>query len=56
MCKEERLKIGELIYYNKLSRYEASKLYNLNPWTIRDYLREYRDYYNLPPKNKRGSK
>ena len=53
MHRVERLKVGELVYHNKLTRYEASKIYNVNPYTIRDYLREYRDYYNLPPKNKR---
>lgn len=53
MKKDDRLKIGELVYNRTLSRFEASKKYNLNPYTIRDYMREYRDFYNLPPNNKR---
>lgn len=53
MNKEDRLKIGEIVYNRKLSRFKASKKYNLNPYTIRDYMREYRDYNNLPPSNKR---
>lgn len=56
MKKEERLKIGKSVYNHEITRYEAAKKYNLNPFTIRDYMREYRDYYGLVPSNekKRG--
>lgn len=51
-----RLEIGGKVYNDEISRYEASFIYHLNHYTIRDYMREYRDYYKLPPKNRKEQK
>ena len=51
--KEERLGIGRRIYIGEINSYEASKTYGVNVYTARDYMRLYRDTYNLP--SKRGS-
>lgn len=48
--KEERLAIGKRIYNGELSRYEAGEKYGISYTTARDYMREYRDAYNLPAK------
>lgn len=48
--KEERLDIGRRIYTGELSRYEASEKYGININTARDYMRLYRDIYDLPAK------
>lgn len=51
--KEERLEIGRRIYNRELSVYDAATEYNINWYTARDYMREYRDLNNLDPM-KRG--
>ena len=51
--KEERLEIGRRIYNRELSVYDAAAEYNINWYTARDYMREYRDLNNLDPM-KRG--
>ena len=48
--KEERLKIGKRIYTGEITRFEASEEYGIGEDTARDYMRYYRDYYNLPYK------
>lgn len=47
--KEERLQIGREIYSREITTASASKKYDINPYTARDYMREYRDSNNLPP-------
>lgn len=48
--KEERLDIGRRIYTGELTRYEAGEKYGISSNTARDYMRLYRDTYDLPPK------
>ena len=40
--KEERLRIGQEIYDLKLTKFLAAEKYGINPYTARDYLREYK--------------
>ena len=47
---EERLAIGKRIYDNEITRFEASVEYKVDPSTARDYMRLYRDTYELPVK------
>lgn len=47
--KEERLEIGRQVYTHEISIGEASERYNLNWYTVRDYMRSYRDKNGLPP-------
>lgn len=49
--KEERLQIGREIYTDQLKISEAVRKYDINRYTARDYMREYRDENNLPPKS-----
>lgn len=49
--KKERLSIGEQIYTHVLTISQAADKYNINPYTARSYMREYRDFNNLPPMN-----
>ena len=51
--KEQRLDIGKRIYDGELSRYEAAEEYGISDQTARDYMRQYRDASNLPPKGGR---
>ncbi len=51
--KEQRLDIGKRIYDGELSRYEAAEEYGISDQTARDYMRQYRDINNLPPKHSR---
>lgn len=51
--KEQRLDIGKRIYDGELSRYEAAEEYGISNETARDYMRQYRDANNLPPKHVR---
>lgn len=51
--KEQRLNIGKRIYDGELSRYEAAEEYGISDQTARDYMRQYRDINNLPPKHGR---
>ena len=48
--KEERLDIGRKIYSGEISRYCAAEEYGISPNTARDYMRLYRDTYQLPSK------
>ncbi len=47
--KEERLEIGRQIYTHEITIGEASEKFNLNWYTVRDYMRQYRDLNGLPP-------
>ncbi len=47
--KEEREEIGRQIYTHKISIREASEKYHRNWYTVRDYMRQYRDMHRLPP-------
>ena len=49
--KEERLDIGRRIYNGELTRFEAAAQYGVSENTARDYMRLYRDFNHLPPKN-----
>ena len=49
--KAERLDIGKRIYNGEISRYEAAEEYGISDQTARDYMRQYRDVNNLPPKH-----
>ena len=49
--KEQRIDIGKRIYDGELSRYEAAEEYGISDQTARDYMRQYRDINNLPPKH-----
>lgn len=51
--KNERLEIGRRIYNQELSVKEAAIEYDVNWYTARDYMREFRDSNSLPPM-KRG--
>jgi len=48
--KAERLEIGRRIYAGELTRYEAGEKYGISSNTARDYMRLYRDAYDLPAK------
>lgn len=50
--KEQRLDIGRRIYDGEFDCYQAAEQYNINYYTARDYLRMYRDMYQLPKKTK----
>ena len=47
--KEERLTIGREIYTHELTLSQAADKYQINPYTARDYMREYRDINSLGP-------
>lgn len=56
---EQRLDIGRRIYNGEISRYQAAEEYGICDYTARDYMRLYRDTYQLPHKsgnNKAASK
>lgn len=44
--KPERLAIGRRIYEGKLTKEAAAKLYDINVYTARDYLRQYKASIN----------
>ena len=46
-AKEERLEIGKEVYNKEISINQAAIKYNINPYTVRDYMREYREINNL---------
>ena len=46
--KEERLEIGRKVYSYEISISDAAKQYNLNWYTVRTYMREYRELNHLP--------
>ena len=45
--KSERLVIGQRIYEGDLTKEAAAKLYDINVYTARDYLREYKASINV---------
>ena len=47
--KEQRLLIGREIYSHELTLAQAAEKYQINPYTARDYMREYRDINHLEP-------
>ncbi len=49
-AKEERLEIGKRVYENEITRKEACEEYGISNYTAREYMRLYRDTYNLPVK------
>lgn len=50
LTKAQRLELGRQLYYNEISRQEAVEKYGVNVYTIRYYMRNYRDANKLPPK------
>ena len=48
--KEQRLDIGRRIYDGEITKYEAAEEYGISDQTARDYMRQYRDANQLPPK------
>ncbi len=54
--KEERLDIGRRIYDGEITRFQAAEEYGIGEQTARNYMRQYRDTNQLPPKhNKRNA-
>lgn len=47
---KERIEIGRQVYSGDLSRFEAGEEYGISPDTARNYMRLYRDAYDLPAK------
>ena len=47
--KEQRNEIGRLVYTKELTIGEACKMFDINRYTVRDYMRDYRDANQLPP-------
>lgn len=47
--KDERIEIGRQIYTHEITIGEAAERYQLNWYTARDYMRQYRDMNGLPP-------
>ena len=45
--KEERLEIGKKVYNKEIKINQAAIKYNINPYTVSDYMREYREINNL---------
>ena len=54
-AKEQRLDIGRRIYDGELTRYEAAEEYDISDETARNYMRQYRNANQLPPKRGRQS-
>jgi len=50
--KEERLDIGKLVYDRELTIAEAAVRYDLNPYTVKGYLRLYRAETGLPARTR----
>lgn len=48
--QEQRLDIGRRIYEGEINRYQAAEEYEISDYTARDYMRLYRDTYQLPHK------
>lgn len=48
--QEQRLNIGRRIYDGEINRYQAAEEYGISDYTARDYMRLYRDTYQLPHK------
>lgn len=48
--QEQRLDIGRRIYEGEINRYQAAEEYGISDYTARDYMRLYRDTYQLPHK------
>lgn len=50
---EQRLDIGRRIYEGEITRFQAAAEYDINDTSARNYMRLYRDTYNLPRKDAR---
>ena len=48
--KEQRLDIGRRVYDGEITKYEAAEEYGISDQTARNYMRQYRDTNQLPPK------
>ena len=48
---EQRLDIGRRIYDGEIDCYQAAEEYSINHYTARDYMRLYRDTYQLPKRS-----
>ena len=48
--KSERLDIGRQIYDGEISKRQAASKYGISDDTARGYMREYRDFNKLPPR------
>ena len=53
--KAEKLEIGRREYEGEITRSQAATEYNISVYTVRDYMRLYRDENGLPPKKKSRS-
>ena len=49
---EERLEIGRRVYEGEISQSDAMRVYDITSTTVRNYMRLYRDTFNLPYKQK----
>lgn len=49
--KEQRLDIGRRIYDGEIDYSQAAEEYSINYYTARDYMRLYRDTYQLPKRS-----
>ena len=45
--KDERMEIGRQIYTHEITIGDAAEKYGLNWYTVRDYMRQYRDLNHL---------
>lgn len=52
--KTEKLKIGQQIYTNEMTRFQAAEVYGISSSTAREFMRMYRDANSLPPKSPCG--
>ena len=51
--REQRLDIAKRVYYGELTVEEAAVMYQLNPSSVKGYLRLYRAETGLPPRMRR---
>lgn len=49
--KKERVEIGCRIYNNEFTKKEAMKEFGIGSASVDEYIRLYRNEYNLPPRN-----
>ena len=49
--REQRLDIGRRIYDGEIDYSQAAEEYSINYYTARDYMRLYRDTYQLPKRS-----
>ncbi len=53
--KKERLEIARRVYDGEITTAAATVHYELNPSSVKGYLRLYREINGLPPKRKRNN-